>query len=84
MYHPVQAGYTLTNLWITAGINNMRAFQARLSANDYADQVEQLFEQDYDLEQEYHSILNGKPICTAESTDNVDAVYWGIVGKWDQ
>ena len=44
----------------------MRAFQARLSANDYADQVEQLFEQDYDLEQEYHSILNGKPICTAE------------------
>lgn len=75
VYHPVQAGYTLTNLWITAGINNMRAFQARLSANDYADQVEQLFEQDYDLEQEYHSILNGKWDHMMDQT-HVMYYYW--------
>ncbi|KAI0060097.1 hypothetical protein BV25DRAFT_981253 [Artomyces pyxidatus] len=60
VYHPVQAGYTLTNMWIAAGQNNMRAFQARLSANNLADQVEALFETDYDLEHEYHSLLNGK------------------------
>ncbi len=60
VHHPVQASYTLTNMWISAGINNMRASQARLSTNDYADQVETLFEQDYDLEQQYHQLLDGE------------------------
>ncbi len=59
VHHPVQASYTLSNMWITAGMNNMRASQARLSTNDLADQVEALFEQDYDLENQYHTILNG-------------------------
>ncbi|THH19207.1 hypothetical protein EW146_g1901 [Bondarzewia mesenterica] len=59
VFHPVQAGYTLTKLWISAGVNNLRASQARVSANDYAEQVEQLFEMDYDLEHEYQTILNG-------------------------
>ena len=57
--HPVQASYTLANMWIAAGINNMRASQARLSTNNFADQVEDLFTQDFDLETEYHTILNG-------------------------
>lgn len=60
VYHPVQASYTLANMWISAGMNNLRASQAFLSANDYASQVGDLFEQDYDLEVEYHTILNGK------------------------
>ena len=46
-------------MWISAGINNLRASQARLSTNNYADQVESLFEQDFALEQQYHSLLNG-------------------------
>lgn len=37
----------------------MRASQAMLSANTLADQVQELFETDYDLEDEYHSILGG-------------------------
>lgn len=57
--HPVMASTVLGNMWIAAGINNMRASQARLSTNDMADQVQQFFEQDYDLEAEYHSILDG-------------------------
>lgn len=57
--HPVQASSTLAQMWISAGINNLRASQARLSTNNYADTVEQLFEQDFDLETQYHSILNG-------------------------
>ncbi|KAI0049026.1 glycoside hydrolase family 115 protein [Auriscalpium vulgare] len=60
VYHPVQAGSTLANMWISAGNNNMRAFQARVSANTLAEQVEDLFNQDYDLELEYHALLGGK------------------------
>ena len=59
VHHPVLATYTLANMWISAGINNMRGSQARLSTNDYADQVESLFAQDYDLEVQYHQLLNG-------------------------
>ena len=66
VHHPVLASYTLANMWISAGINNMRASQARFSTNDLADQVEQLFAQDYDLETQYHQLLNGRSIllCT--------------------
>ena len=60
VYHPVQASLTLMDMWISAGINNLRASQARISANDYMTQVEQLFDQDYALEVDYHTILNGK------------------------
>lgn len=59
--HPVLASSNLAHMLISAGINNLRASQARLSANDYADTVEQLFETDYDLEVEYHTILDGTP-----------------------
>jgi hypothetical protein len=45
---------------ILAGQNNLRASQARLSTNSLADQVETLFEHDFDLETEYHSLLDGK------------------------
>ena len=47
------------NMWISAGINNLRASQARISANDYMTQVEQLFDDDYALEVDYHSLLEG-------------------------
>ena len=59
VHHPIIASYTLANMWISAGMNNMRASQARLSTNDLADQVEQLFAQDYDIQTQYHELLNG-------------------------
>jgi hypothetical protein len=58
--HPVTASYTLINMWISAGMNNLRASQAKLSANDYGKTVEDMFEHDYDLEHEYHTMLDGK------------------------
>jgi hypothetical protein len=58
--HPIEASLTLLNMWISAGMNNLRASQAKLSANDYGKQVEDLFERDYDLEDEYHKLLDGK------------------------
>ena len=60
VHHPVQATFTLANMWISAGINNLRASQARISANDYLEEVETLFEQDYALEVDYHSVLDGE------------------------
>lgn len=57
--HPILASYNLQNMYIYAGINNLRASQARLSANDYISQVDDLFEHDYDIELEYHTILDG-------------------------
>lgn len=47
-------------MWIASGMNNLRASQARLSTNDLATQVESLFAQDYDLEVQYHQLLDGK------------------------
>ena len=59
--HPVLASSNLGAMWITQGMNALRASQARLSTNNLASQVEELFEKDYDLEVEYHSLLDGEP-----------------------
>ncbi|KAK7045404.1 hypothetical protein VNI00_007657 [Paramarasmius palmivorus] len=60
VHHPITASQNLGKMYILAGMNNLRAEQARLSSNDLADQVEELFEKDFDIETEYHSILDGK------------------------
>ncbi|TBU43163.1 hypothetical protein BD309DRAFT_1019518 [Dichomitus squalens] len=73
--HPAQATYTLANLWISAGINNLRASQARISANDYSEQVEELFNEDYALEVNYHIILDGKWDHMMDQT-HVMYYYW--------
>lgn len=65
VHHPVQATLTLANMWISAGINNLRASQARLSANEFMNQVVQLFDQDYAIEVDYHSILDGALLAAA-------------------
>ncbi|KAJ3487914.1 hypothetical protein NLI96_g3210 [Meripilus lineatus] len=75
VHHPIIASYTLANMWISAGMNNMRASQARLSTNDLADQVEQLFAQDYDIQTQYHELLNGKWDHMMDQT-HVGYYYW--------
>ncbi|KAH8077106.1 hypothetical protein BXZ70DRAFT_708274 [Cristinia sonorae] len=73
--HPVQASNTLANMWIAAGNNALRAEEARLSANEFDDQVTQLFEQDFEWEKEYHSILDGKWDHMMDQT-HVGYYYW--------
>ncbi|KAF8577643.1 glycoside hydrolase family 115 protein [Ramaria rubella] len=75
VHHPVLASANLQKMWITAGKNNLYGSQARLSTNDLADQVEELFETDYDLEAEYHSLLDGKWDHMMDQT-HVGYVYW--------
>jgi len=45
---------------VSAGQSLLRASQARLSANQFAYQVETLFENDFALESQYHTLLDGK------------------------
>lgn len=57
---PVSAGYTVTNIHVTAALNNLYASQRRTSANLLATQALQLFQQDHALTLQYHNLLNGK------------------------
>ncbi|KAF8586413.1 glycoside hydrolase family 115 protein [Ramaria rubella] len=75
VHHPVLASANLQKLWITAGKNNLYGSQARLSTNDLADQVEELFETDYDLEEEYHALLDGKWDHIMDQT-HINYAYW--------
>jgi hypothetical protein len=75
VHHPVIASANLANMLISAGMNNLRASQARLSANQLADTVEQLFEMDFEFEQQYHTILDGKWDHMMDQT-HLGYYYW--------
>ncbi|KAL1720290.1 GH115 alpha-glucuronidase [Schizophyllum commune] len=75
VHHAVLASANLGEMLILAGLNNLYASQARLSTNDLADKVLELFEHDYDLEVEYHSILDGKWDHMMDQT-HVGYYYW--------
>ena len=49
-------------MYYAAGLNYLRALQASQSANIYKTETERLFLQDYDIEVEYHSILDGESV----------------------
>ncbi|KAF7349457.1 GH115-C domain-containing protein [Mycena sanguinolenta] len=75
VHHAVLASANLGNMMIAAGQNNLRASQARLSANALADLVETLFENDFDLEMQYHTLLDGKWDHMMDQT-HLGYAYW--------
>ncbi|KAJ8507506.1 hypothetical protein ONZ45_g10131 [Pleurotus djamor] len=75
VHHPVLASDIVGRMIIAAGQNNLRASQARLSTNDLADQVEELFMQDFDLETQYHTLLDGKWDHIMDQT-HLGYYYW--------
>ncbi|KZS95513.1 hypothetical protein SISNIDRAFT_438997 [Sistotremastrum niveocremeum HHB9708] len=75
IHHPVQASANLAAIYIQAGYNNLRASQARLSTNNLADEVQTLFEHDFDFETEYHTMLDGKWDHMMDQT-HVGYFYW--------
>ncbi|KAG8956849.1 hypothetical protein FRC04_000327 [Tulasnella sp. 424] len=75
VHHAVSASYNLAQLYVTAGKNNLFASQARISTNDLADSAEKLFEADYDLEHQYHTMLNGKWDHMMDQT-HIGYYYW--------
>ncbi|KAJ2936125.1 hypothetical protein H1R20_g971, partial [Candolleomyces eurysporus] len=75
VHHPVLASNNLANMYVSAGLNSMRAVQARLSANSLADTVERLFDVDYDIETQYNGLLNGKWNHIMDQT-HIGYDYW--------
>ena len=57
---PCRAGYIVTNIYVTAGKNNLYAGQRRTSATLMAEQALKLFADDHATMEEYHSLLHGK------------------------
>ncbi len=58
--HPIKASYIYTALQITLGRNQLYARQRRNTANSLARKVLELFEEDFSLSEEFHSLLDGK------------------------
>ncbi|KAK7447069.1 hypothetical protein VKT23_014281 [Stygiomarasmius scandens] len=75
VHHPIIASANLNKLLVTAGLNSMRASQAFLSTNDLADTAEALFEKDFDFEEGYHSLLDGKWDHIMDQT-HIGYYYW--------
>ncbi|KAL5526413.1 hypothetical protein ACEPAF_8136 [Sanghuangporus sanghuang] len=73
--HPILASSTVCKMWIAQGMNNLRATQGRLSTNNLADQVESLFAQDFEIETQYHQLLNGKWDHMMDQT-HLQYFYW--------
>ncbi|CAA7262063.1 unnamed protein product [Cyclocybe aegerita] len=75
VHHPIIASNNVAKLLINAGKNNLHASQARYSTNQLADSVEEFFEKDYDIEVQYHSLLDGKWNHMMDQT-HLGYYYW--------
>ncbi|KAI1333532.1 hypothetical protein F5Y15DRAFT_342294 [Xylariaceae sp. FL0016] len=58
--HPVKASYIYVALRIAQGKNKLYARQRRNTANPLAQKVLKLFDDDFTLQEEFHSLLHGK------------------------
>jgi hypothetical protein len=58
--HPIKASYIFIALQISLGRNRLYALQRRNSANKLAQQVLELFDDDFRLSEDFHTLLNGK------------------------
>ncbi|EED13900.1 conserved hypothetical protein [Talaromyces stipitatus ATCC 10500] len=58
--HHIKASYIYTKLRVTQAKNCLFGLQRRNETNKMAQQVLELFDADFDLAQEYHSLLDGK------------------------
>ena len=74
--YPVQASAIVTELYITAGKNQLYASQGRASANDLAAQARALFQADRDLSAAYnHTLAHGKWDHMMDQT-HIGYTYW--------
>ncbi|KAE8141745.1 hypothetical protein BDV38DRAFT_296360 [Aspergillus pseudotamarii] len=58
--HPIKASYIYVALRVAQAKNQLYAVQRRNTANTWAHEALRLFEEDFNLSEEYHSLLNGK------------------------
>ncbi|KAF3389818.1 hypothetical protein DPV78_011827 [Talaromyces pinophilus] len=58
--HPIKASFVYTKLRVSQAKNRLFGLQRRNQTNKIAQQVLDLFDTDFDLSEEYHSLLGGK------------------------
>lgn len=58
VYYPVKASAGLAEIYLASGRNNLYAEQGRVSANDYASRVRELFETDKELSDYYNGQMS--------------------------
>lgn len=58
--HPVLAGYTVYQIHIGVARNNLYGEQGRTSTNKWSSDIITLFNNDFSITQQYHSLLDGK------------------------
>ncbi|KAL4945703.1 hypothetical protein BDV06DRAFT_230160 [Aspergillus oleicola] len=60
VFHPIKASYIYVALRIAQAKNQLYGRQRRNTTNALAQEVLRLFDEDFDLSEEYHSLLDGK------------------------
>ena len=73
--YPIEASATVISMYILSGRNALYAAQGRISANDLADEVRQLFQKDAALAAQYNHLLNGKWDHMMDQT-HLGYTYW--------
>ncbi|KAK6465686.1 hypothetical protein DFJ63DRAFT_310772 [Scheffersomyces coipomensis] len=73
--HPVVAGYTVYDIQLSAGKNNLYAGQRRNQANYLAQYVQQRFQDDANWKNEYDTLLDGKWVHMMDQT-HLGYDYW--------
>lgn len=58
--HPIKASFIFVKLRVSQAKNRLYGLQRRNTTNKMAQEVLDLFDADFDLSEEYHSLLNGK------------------------
>jgi hypothetical protein len=73
--HAVQASSNLARMYYAAGLSNVRATQAAQIANKWAYEAIDLFQNDYAIEEQYHTQLDGKWNHIMDQT-HIGYLYW--------
>jgi hypothetical protein len=74
--YPVKASAVVSQLYVTAGMNRLYAFQGRAAANDLADRVRALFREDAELVRQYHEDISGGKWNHMMSQNHLGYTYW--------
>jgi hypothetical protein len=74
--HPVKASATITQMYDATAKNHLYAQQGRANSQDYAKQVQALFESDAALTQHYHTELSGGKWNHMMSQPQIGYTHW--------
>jgi Glycosyl hydrolase family 115/Gylcosyl hydrolase family 115 C-terminal domain len=73
--HPALAGSTLYHIYVDVAKNNLYTSQERSSANTWAQQALSDFQQDHNITETYHKLLDGKWMHMMDQT-HLGYYYW--------